>query len=49
MVYWSTLMISVTKFENEDNKKALKYYDSVSIGEAANLFLSPLKPKPKRK
>ena len=39
------LIYSVTKFEGSDTD----YYDSVSIGKAADLFLSPIKPKPKRK
>ena len=43
------LIHSVTKFENKENKKVLKYYDSNSIERAAELFLSPIKPKPKRK
>ena len=38
------LIHSVTKFEGSDTD----YYDSISIGKAADLFLSPLKPKPKK-
>ena len=39
------LIYSVTKFEGSD----LNYYDLNSIKKAADLFLSPIKPKPKRK
>ena len=39
------LIHSVTKFEGSDTD----YYDSNSIERAADLFLSPIKPKPKRK
>jgi hypothetical protein len=39
------LIFSVTKFEGSDTE----YYDSNSIEKAAELFLSPIKPKPKRK
>ena len=43
------LMEEITRFENKDPKKALEYYDKDSRSKAADLFLSPLKPKPKRK
>ena len=43
------LMEEITRFENKNSDKALEYYDKYSRSKAADLFLSPLKPKPKRK
>ena len=43
------LMEEITRFENKNPDKALEYYDKDSRSKAADLFLSPLKPKPKRK
>ena len=43
------LMEEITRFENKNSDKALEYYDKDSRSIAADLFLSPLKPKPKRK
>ena len=43
------LMEEITRYENKNPKKALEYYDEDSRDKAADLFLSPIKPKPKRK
>jgi len=43
------LMEEITRYENKDPKKALEYYDEDSRDKAADLFLSPIEPKPKRK
>ena len=43
------LMEEITRYENKNPKKALEYYDEDSRSKAADLFLSPIKPKPKRK
>ena len=43
------LMEEITRYENKNPKKALEYYDEDSREKAADLFLSPIKPKPKRK
>jgi len=42
------LMEEITRYENKNPKKALEYYDEDSRSKAADLFLSPLKPKPKK-
>jgi hypothetical protein len=43
------LMEEITRYENKDSEKALKYYNKDARSKAADLFLSPIKPKPKRK
>ena len=43
------LMEEITRYENKNPKKALEYYDEDSRSKAADLFLSPIKPKPERK
>ena len=42
------LMEEITRYENKNPKKALEYYDEDSRSKAADLFLSPIKPKPKK-
>ena len=41
------LMEEITRYENKNPKKALEYYDEDARSKAADLFLSPIKPKPK--